>query len=185
MVDKEKIKELTHEFLLAIGENPDREGLVDTPRRVADMCDELLNTERNCVSYTSFDSDNYDGIVLIKDIDFSSICEHHLMPFIGKISIAYIPSDEVLGISKFARIVDKHAKKLQIQERLAKQILLDVQESISPKGVAIYIEAKHLCMNIRGIKRKDASTITTLYSGEFKTTNMQNVFINIIKCEKK
>lgn len=181
MVDNERIIKLTREFLLAIGEDPDREGLVDTPRRVADMCDELLNPERTSVNYTSFDSDNYDGIVLVKDIEFSSICEHHLMPFFGKINIAYIPDDKVLGISKFARIIDKYAKKLQIQERLAKQILLDIQESISPKGVAIYIEAKHLCMNIRGIKRKDASTITTIYSGEFKKIDMQNIFIDTIK----
>ena len=185
MVDNEKIIKLTREFLLAIGEDPDREGLVDTPRRVADMCDELLNPERACVSYTSFESDNYDGVILIRDIDFSSVCEHHLMPFIGKVSIAYIPDKEVLGISKFARIVDKHAKKLQIQEILAKELLVDINQSISPKGVAIYIEAKHLCMNIRGVKRKDTSTITTIYSGEFNSIEMQNFFINIIKSEKK
>ncbi|MBQ9314013.1 MAG: GTP cyclohydrolase I FolE [Clostridia bacterium] len=181
MVDKEKIQQLTQEFLLAIGEDPERDGLKDTPRRVANMCDELLNSEYNKLDYTSFDSNNYDGIVLIKDISFTSICEHHLMPFIGKINIAYIPSDEVLGISKFARIVDKHAKNLQLQERLAKEILLDIQESISPKGIAIYIEAKHLCMNIRGAKRKDSSTITALFLGEFDDIKMQNVFLNLIK----
>ena len=96
MIDKERIKFLTKEFLLAIGENPEREGLLDTPRRVADMCDELLNPERANMKYTVFYSNNYGGIVLVRDIDFSSMCEHHLMPFIGKAHIAYIPSKEVI-----------------------------------------------------------------------------------------
>ena len=181
MINKEKIKSLTREFLLAIGENPDREGLIETPRRVADMCDELLNPDRANLKYTVFDSNNYGGIVLVRDIDFSSMCEHHLMPFIGKAHIAYVPSEEVIGISKLARIVDKHAKRLQLQERLAKEILEDIQESLKPRGVAIYIEAKHLCMNIRGITRRNASTVTTLFSGEFEDFKMQEMFMDIIK----
>ena len=181
MIDKERIKELTKEFLLAIGENPEREGLIDTPRRVAEMCDELLNPDRANMKYTVFDSGNYGGIVLVRDIDFSSVCEHHLMPFIGKAHIAYIPDKEVVGISKLARIVDKHAKSLQLQERLAKEILDDMQTSLKPKGVAVYLEAKHLCMNIRGITRRDASTVTTLFSGEFEPPHMQEMFMNLIK----
>ena len=109
MIDKERIKFLTREFLLAIGENPECDGLIDTPRRVADMCDELLNPEHANMKYTVFDSNNYGGIVLVRDVEFSSMCEHHLMPFIGKAHIAYIPDKEVIGISKLARIVDKHA----------------------------------------------------------------------------
>jgi len=181
MIDKEKIKNLTKEFLLAIGEDPEREGLVDTPRRVADMCDELLNPERANMKYTVFDSNNYGGIVLVRDIDFSSMCEHHLMPFIGKAHIAYIPGEQVIGISKLARIVDKHAKCLQLQERLAKEILEDIQESLKPKGVAIYLEAKHLCMNIRGITRRNASTVTTLFYGVFDDFKMQEMFMDLIK----
>ena len=181
MIDNERIKYLTKEFLLAIGEDPEREGLIDTPRRVADMCDELLNPERANMKYTVFDSNNYGGIVLVRDIDFSSMCEHHLMPFIGKAHIAYIPSKEVIGISKLARIVDKHAKCLQLQERLAKEILEDMQESLNPKGIAIYLEAKHLCMNIRGITRRNASTVTTLFAGEFEDFKMQEMFMDIIK----
>lgn len=180
MIDKHRIQQLTREFIIAIGDDPDRCGLLETPRRVADMCDELFNPERASVSYTSFESDNYDGIILIGDIAFSSVCEHHLMPFIGKVSIAYIPDKEVLGISKFARIVDKHAKKLQIQERLAKEILIDIEKSISPKGVAIYIEAKHLCMSIRGVKRKGALTVTTLFTGSFNDIQLQGLFLNMI-----
>ncbi len=181
MIDKERIKFLTREFLLAIGENPEREGLIDTPRRVADMCDELLNPERANMKYTVFNSNNYGGIVLVRDIDFSSMCEHHLMPFIGKVHIAYIPSKEVIGISKLARIVDKHAKKLQLQERLTKEILEDIQSSLNPQGIALYIEAQHLCMNIRGITRRNASTVTTLFSGAFDDFKMQEMFMDLIK----
>lgn len=181
MIDKERIKYLTREFLVAIGENPDRDGLNETPRRVADMYDELLTPERANANYTTFESDKYGGVVLVKNIDFSSICEHHLIPFIGTIHIAYIPSDEILGISKFARIVDKHSKKLQLQEKLAKEVLDDIQNSIKPKGVAIFIEAKHLCMNIRGVTRRNASTVTTLFSGCFQEFKMQEMFMSIIK----
>lgn len=180
MIDKEKIKKLTREFLLAIDENPDREGLIDTPRRVADMYDELLNPEKASFNHTSFDCDNYDGIILVRDINFSSICEHHLLPFFGKVDIGYIPDKNIIGISKFARIVDKHSKKLQLQERFTKDILEDINQSITPKGVAVYVESKHLCMNIRGVKRRDSSTVTTLYSGEFKHIEMKNAFLNII-----
>lgn len=180
MVDKERIKLLTKEFLLAIGENPDREGLIDTPRRVADMCDELLNPERADVRYTTYESNNYGGIVLVKDIEFSSVCEHHLMPFVGVVHVAYLPDQEIIGISKLARIVDKHAKKLQLQEHLAQEILDDLQSALKPKGVAIYIEANHLCMNIRGVTRRRASTVTTLFSGIFEDFKMQEMFMNLI-----
>lgn len=183
MIDKEKIAGLTKDFLIAIGEDPNREGLIDTPRRVADMCAELLDFEQASLKYTCFESDNYGGVVLIKDIDFASLCEHHLMPFIGKIHIAYIPSEQIIGISKFARIVDKHSKKLQLQERLAQEIIDDINNATKPKGVAIYIEAKHLCMNIRGITRRNASTVTTVFSGVFEDFKMQEMFMDMISAK--
>lgn len=179
-VDKNRIQYLTREFLIAIGEDPEREGLKDTPRRVADMYDELLDPEQANAKYTIFEADNYDGVVFIRDIDFSSICEHHLLPFIGVVHIAYIPQDKIIGISKLARIVDKHAKKLQLQERMTSEIVQDIEQAVSPKGVAIYIEAKHLCMNIRGIKRRNASTVTTMYTGSFQESTKQKQFMNII-----
>lgn len=181
MIDKKRIQEITREFLLAIGEDPNREGLVDTPRRVSDMCDELLNPARAGVKYTSFSADNYGGIVLVRDIEFSSLCEHHLLPFIGKVHIAYIPDKKIIGISKLARIVDMHAKKLQLQERLAQEIVKDIQEAVSPRGVAIYVQAKHLCMNIRGTTKKDASTITTLFTGVFDDYKAQAMFMDMIR----
>jgi GTP cyclohydrolase I len=180
MIDKDKIQELTYQFLLAIGEDPKREGLLDTPKRVANMCSELLEPERAMAKNTVFEANNYDGVVMIRDIQFSSICEHHLLPFIGCVHIAYIPDQKVIGISKLARMVDKHAKKLQIQERLASEIANDLSCAVKAKGVAVYIEAKHICMNIRGVLRRDASTVTTVFLGEFKEFKMQEMFMDLV-----
>lgn len=180
MIDKEKIQNLVREFLLAIGENPNREGLIDTPQRVANMCDEIFDPAKANAKYTSFDSNQFGNIVLVKNIEFSSFCEHHLMPFLGVVHIAYIPSDKVIGISKLARIVDKHSKKLQIQERLTKEIAEDLQNAMSPNGIAVLIEAKHSCMNIRGANKRDAVTVTTYFSGSFEDVQQQNVFISLI-----
>lgn len=183
MIDKDKIQNLVHEFLIAIGENPDREGLTDTPRRVANMCDELFDPAIANATYTSFDSNHFGNIVLVKNIDFSSICEHHLMPFFGVVHIAYIPSDRVIGISKLARIVDKHSKKLQIQERFTKAISDDLQDAMAPYGIAVFVKAKHCCMSIRGAKKKDATTVTTFFTGSFKDVQKQNLFISLISEE--
>lgn len=180
MINKERIEIIIRELLLAFGENPDREGLVDTPKRVANLCDELLDPEKASVTYTSFDSNQFGNIVLVKNIEFSSICEHHLLPFYGVVHIAYIPSDKVIGISKLARLVDKHSKKLQIQERLTKEIVEDLQEAIAPTGIAVFIKAMHCCMTIRGVKKTNATTITTYYNGAFQDIQHQNLFINLI-----
>ncbi len=180
MLDKDKIELAIKELIIAIGENPCREGLIDTPRRVAEMYEELLIPSQKSL-YTMFDSEQYDGLVIVKDIDFSSICEHHLMPFVGKVSIAYIPEQKVLGISKLARIVDKYSKKLQLQERLSKEIADDISKKTNAKGVAVYIEATHLCMSIRGIKRKDAKTITTVFTGAFRENEFKTIFLNLLK----
>ena len=145
------------------------------------MYDELLNPARANATYTSFDSNQFGNIVLVKNIEFSSFCEHHLMPFLGVVHIAYIPSDRVIGISKLARIVDKHSKKLQIQERLTKEIAEDLQEAITPIGIAVFVEAKHFCMNIRGAKKRDATTMTTYFRGVFEDVQQQNLFIDLIK----
>ena len=112
MIDHDKIKSLVREFLVAIGEDPDREGLIDTPRRVSDLCQEMLSSDINKADYTVFDSGSYGGMVLVKDIEFSSVCEHHLLPFTGVIHLAYIPGEKIIGLSKIARIVEKHSKKL-------------------------------------------------------------------------
>ena len=185
MIDKEKIKDITRQFLIAIGEDPTREGLIDTPRRVAEMCDEFFSPVRKNGLFTTFDADNYDGIVLVRDIDFSSVCEHHLMPFFGKAHIAYIPKQKIIGISKLARIIDKHTKKLQLQEKLANDIASELLSTIDAKGVAIYLESKHLCMNIRGVTRRNAATITTVFLGDFLEMNMQQLFISLVNISGK
>ena len=181
MYDKQRIESLVKEFLLVIGENIEREGLVDTPKRVAEMIEEMLCSGKYSSEYTSFDSNDYDGIITIKDIDFSSICEHHLLPFYGKINIAYIPNEKILGISKFARIIDDCTKKLQLQEKLAQEILTNIRNSINPKGIAIHIEANHICMNIRGVKRRCSTTTTFNFYGNFKDLKYQQLFIDTIK----
>lgn len=180
MIDKARIEYLVREFLIAIGENPNREGLVDTPRRVANMCDEMLDSTRISVTYTSFDSNQFGNIVLVKNIEFSSICEHHLMPFIGVVHIAYIPTDRVIGISKLARIVEKYSKRLQIQERLTKEIAVDLQQAMNPAGIAVFVEAKHFCMNIRGVNKREAITMTTYFSGIFEDIQQQDMLIGLI-----
>lgn len=180
MIDMEKIKNLVREFLFAIGEDPNREGLVDTPRRVANMCEEMFNPSRANATYTSFDSNQFGNIVLVKNIEFSSFCEHHLMPFWGVVHIAYIPSDKVIGISKLARIVDKHSKKLQIQERFTKEIVEDLHKAISPIGIAVFVKSKHTCMSFRGVNKREATTVTTYFSGIFEDIQQQNAFIGLI-----
>lgn len=181
MVDKERIAWLTQEFLKAIGEDPLREGLLDTPKRVADMYEELLSDQNGHAINTSFEANNYGGIVLVKNICFSSLCEHHLVPFYGKVHIAYIPNERILGISKLVRIIVKYSKKLQLQEKLANEVLAYINDAVSPKGIAIYIEAKHLCMNIRGVSKPEATTVTTVFCGEFEELGRQNLFINMIQ----
>lgn len=180
MIDRENIQNLVREFLYAIGEDPDREGLIDTPHRVANMCNELLDPSSVNATYTSFDSNQFGNMVLEKNIEFSSFCEHHLLPFLGIVHIAYIPSSRVIGISKLARIVDKHSKKLQLQERLTKEIAEDLWDAMDPVGIAVYIEARHLCMNIRGTKKGDATTVTTYFKGLFEEVEQQNLFISLI-----
>ena len=178
MIDKEKIKLLTKEFLVAIGDDPSREGLLDTPRRVADMCEELFMPQK--IKRTAFSSDNFNGLVIVKNIDFSSVCEHHLLPFFGKVCIGYIPNKKVLGLSKLARIVELHSKKPQLQERLCKEILDDVVSAVSPKGAIVKIDAVHTCMSIRGVKKDSSSTTTILGYGELdEKQNMANFLLAI------
>ncbi len=181
MIDKVKIKALVKEFLSAIGEDPEREGLAGTPDRVAQMCEELFTQPAGKSGFTAFAADSYCGTVLVKDIDFSSVCEHHIMPFFGKAHIAYIPDKKIIGISKLARIVEKHAHKLQVQERLTADIAAELQAAISPKGIAVYIEAAHTCMISRGVKKPGALTITTLFSGELQAPDQKAEFLQAVK----
>jgi GTP cyclohydrolase I len=169
-VDTERIKKAVKEILLAIGEDSNREGLKQTPKRVGQMYAELLAGmhENPKVHLRSVFTENYDEIVLLRDIPFYSICEHHLMPFIGSAHVAYLPSGMVLGVSKLARIVDCFAHRLQTQERLTFQIADFIMDSLHPQGVAVVLEASHSCMTIRGIKKPGSIMVTSALRGIFK-----------------
>ena len=168
-VDHELIEKAIKEILIAVGEEPDREGLRETPARVARMYQELLagmnHDPKEHIS--SVFHEEYDEVVLLRDIPFYSVCEHHMMPFIGKAHIAYLPDGKVLGISKLARILDCFARRLQVQERMTSQIADFLMESLKPKGVAVVIEASHSCMTIRGIKKPGSAMITSALRGIF------------------
>ena len=178
-MNKEKVEEAVYNLLKALGENPDRDGLIDTPKRVANMYEELLEAPE--FNYTKFEETEYKDIVLLKDIEFNSMCEHHLLPFYGKVHIAYIPNGKIIGISKLARIVEKYARRLQVQERMTEQIVKDIQENLETNDVAVYIEAKHMCMVARGVKKVNAKTVTAKFTGVFNESEKKNEFYNLIK----
>ncbi|MCI5738877.1 MAG: GTP cyclohydrolase I FolE [Ruminococcus sp.] len=167
-MDKQRIENAVREILSAIGEDPDREGLQETPKRVANMYAEIFaGMEDDPKRHLKiFNESNNDEMVVVRDIPMYSMCEHHLLPFVGKAHIAYIPSDgKVIGLSKLARIVDSFSKKPQLQERLTSQIADFLEENLSPKGIAVVIEAEHLCMTMRGARAAGAKTQTSALRG--------------------
>ena len=171
-MDKERIENAVREILLAVGEDPDRPGLVETPKRVANMYEELFAglSEDPKKHLKFFDEKSNDEMVIVRDIPFSSMCEHHLLPFVGKAHIAYIPNDnKIIGLSKFARIVDNFAKKPQVQERLTHDIADFLNDNLKPKGVAVIIEAEHMCMSIRGARASGSKTQTSALRGSMRT----------------
>ena len=155
------------------GDDPKREGLIDTPGRVVDAYEEWFKgyreDPREYLSRTFDDVKGYDDIVMLRDIDVESHCEHHMAPFLGKAFVAYMPLDNVVGISKLARVVEIYAKRLQTQETMTSQILTSIQDVLKPQGVAVMIDAKHECMTTRGVHHPNVSTITTQFSGVFKS----------------
>ncbi len=166
------IQQAVRDILTAVGENPDRAGLIETPQRVANMYEELFAglTEDPKQHLKMFDEKSNDEMVIVRDIPFSSMCEHHLLPFVGKAHIAYIPSDNrIIGLSKLARIVDNFARRPQVQERLTHDIADFLNEELSPRGVAVIIEAEHMCMSIRGAKASGSQTQTSALRGMMRT----------------
>ncbi len=162
---------IVRQFLEAIGENPDREGLQDTPKRVVKSWKELYagygEDPREILS-TVFEDGACDEMVILKDIDFQSMCEHHVLPFRGKAHVAYLPNGKVVGLSKLARLVDCYARRLQIQEKMTRQIAEAVEQHLNPKGVAVVIEAHHQCMSCRGVKKNGTTMITSSMLGAFR-----------------
>lgn len=178
-MDKDKIKKAVTLFLEAIGEDPERKGLIETPDRVMRMCDELFrgyNNEENLLKF--FETDSKD-VVLIRDIKFNSTCEHHLLPFFGTCDIAYIPQKKVLGLSKFARIVGHFSARLQLQEKLTRQIHEFLKQELDTESVMVKMKASHMCMQLRGVKNP-ATTLTLCYSGEFDDYNKRMEILNLL-----
>lgn len=170
-VDHGRIERAVREILAAVGENPDREGLLETPARVARMYAEMfaglhLDPREHL---KKFFTENYDEVVLVKDISFCSMCEHHLLPFIGHAHLAYVPSGKVLGLSKLARVVEVVARRPQVQERMTQEIAQLLESELGAKGVAVVVEASHSCMTIRGIKKPGSLCVTSSMKGLFRS----------------
>ena len=170
-INIESVKKLMYELIKALGEDPERDGLKNTPDRVSRMYLELLSgyttKPEKVINGALFDI-NYDEMVLVRDIEFYSICEHHMLPFLGRAHVAYIPAGKVIGLSKIPRIVDMYARRLQIQERMTRQIADFLQTTLAPQGVAVVVEAVHLCSMMRGVKKHDARMTTSAMHGAFR-----------------
>ena len=165
------VENAVREILVDIGEDPERQGLRDTPERMADMFKELTAGYRACpykiINEALFDI-KYDEMVVVKDIEFYSLCEHHMLPFFGKIHVAYLPKGRVIGLSKIPRIVDAFARRLQVQERLTQQVAEAIRDITNPAGVGVICEAQHFCMMMRGVEKQASSTITSAMLGAFR-----------------
>ncbi|KJJ85968.1 GTP cyclohydrolase I [Candidatus Omnitrophus magneticus] len=173
-MDKEKIKKAVRDILIAIGEDPDRDGLLNTPNRVAEMYEEILSgINKNAEEeITVFFEAEHDEIILLKDIPLYSLCEHHLVPFLGKAHVAYIPEgNKITGLSKIVRVIDTLSRRLQVQERLTTEIANSLMKKLTPKGVLVVIEAEHLCMSMRGVKKPGVVTTTSAVRGIFRSSH--------------
>jgi GTP cyclohydrolase I len=175
--ERSEAEEAVRTLIAWAGDDPNREGLVDTPKRVVNAYEEFFKGYEECpmhvLSRTFDEVGGYDDIVMLRDIDLYSHCEHHMVPFIGKAHVAYFPDDKVVGISKLARVVDIYARRLQTQETMTAQIAYTIDNVLKPLGVAVMIEAVHQCMSIRGVQKPNVATITTQFTGLFKDDRAQ------------
>lgn len=171
-----------------IGENPEREGLLKTPMRVAKAMQILTRgytQDPHKVLTDALFEEKYDQMVIVKDIDFFSMCEHHLLPFYGKAHVAYIPDGHITGLSKVARVVDIFSHRLQVQERLTQQIKDCINDTLKPQGVMVVLEAKHMCMQMRGVEKQNSITTTSAYSGVFDSAKVREEFMSLLRGESK
>jgi GTP cyclohydrolase I len=180
-------QDLYRELLVRIGEDPNRDGLLKTPERMEKSLKFLTRgynmTVTDVLHEALFDVD-YDEMVIVKDIEFFSMCEHHLLPFFGKAHVAYVPNGKVIGLSKIPRLVDVFARRLQVQERLTRQIGDAITDAIAPQGVAVILEAQHLCMMMRGVEKQHSSTVTSAMLGAFKTQlQTRNEFLSLVRAK--
>jgi GTP cyclohydrolase I len=182
---REEAEAAVRTLIAFAGDDPAREGVLDTPKRVVDAYEEIFSGYRECpaevLDRTFGETAGYDDFVLVKDIAFNSHCEHHMMPFYGKAHVAYIPTDRVVGLSKLARLVDIYALRLQTQEHLTSQIATAIDEVLKPRGVAVMLEGEHMCMSIRGVTKPGAVTVTTHFTGAFKDAGEQVRFMTLLR----
>ena len=178
-----KIAEHYHQIIELLGEDVDREGLLKTPERVSKAMQFLMQGyEQNPeeILRSAMFTENYRQMVIVKDIDFYSMCEHHMLPFFGKAHIAYIPNKQITGLSKIARIVEVYARRMQVQERMTTQIKACIQKTLNPMGVMVIIEAQHLCMQMRGVQKQHSITTTSDFTGVFEQAKTREEFMNLI-----
>jgi GTP cyclohydrolase I len=183
---QEEAEAAVRTLLAWAGDDPEREGLLDTPKRVARAFREYFSGYEDdpaeALSRTFEDVGGYDDIVMLRDIEFNSHCEHHIAPFVGRAHVAYLPTKSVVGISKLARVVEIYARRLQTQETMTAQIANAIMDALAPKGVAVLLEAVHTCMSMRGVGKRNVATITTQFTGEFKTNPvLQARFMELVR----
>jgi GTP cyclohydrolase I len=177
-------EELVREMLSRVGEDPSREGLINTPQRVVKSMQHLTrgySQQPSDVLNGALFTVDYDEMVIVKDIEMFSLCEHHMLPFFGKVHIAYIPNGKVIGLSKLPRLVEVFARRLQVQERLTTQLADAIQETIQPQGVGVVIEARHLCMMMRGVEKQHSAAVTSAMLGVFRQQETRNEFLSLLR----
>ena len=188
---REGLDELASHYkqvLTLLGEDPEREGLEKTPMRVAKAMQVLTRgytQDPHKVLTDALFEEKYNQMVIVKDIDFSPMCEHHMLPFYGKAHVAYIPKGYITGLSKIARVVDIFSHRLQVQERLTEQVMQCINDTLKPQGVMVVIEAKHMCMQMRGVEKQNSITTTSAYSGVFESSKTRNEFMDLLRGETK
>ena len=184
-VQQASLAELTREMLLRLGEDPQREGLQRTPERMAQALEFLTKgyqEDPQEILRGALFTEEYDEMVIVKDVEMFSLCEHHLLPFFGKVHVAYIPNGKVIGLSKIPRLIDVFARRLQVQERLTMQIAESIQQAIAPEGVGVVIEARHLCMMMRGVEKQHSAAVTSSMLGAFRNEeNTRQEFLSLIR----
>lgn len=172
-----------HEIIKLLGEDPEREGLLKTPERVSKAMQFLMNgyeQDPEEILRSAMFTEDYRQMVIVKDIDFYSMCEHHMLPFFGKVHVAYIPNHKITGLSKIARVVEVFARRMQVQERMTTQIKECIQKTLEPMGVIVVIEAQHLCMQMRGVQKQNSITTTSDFTGVFQQAKIREEFLNLI-----
>ncbi len=188
---REGLDELTvhyKDIIRLLGEDPEREGLQKTPLRVAKAMQVLTrgyDMDARKVLTDALYKEDYSQMVIVKDIDFFSMCEHHMLPFYGKAHVAYIPNGHITGLSKIARVIDIYSHRLQVQERLTEQIMKCINDTLKPQGVMVVLEAKHMCMQMRGVEKQNSITTTSAYSGVFESMKVREEFMSLLRGESK